>query len=352
MSVSDVKNAFARVTTDRKINKADVDTILTSAGNISKDEQAAIKAEADKFAGMMEPDAKRHLQSKLGEIDSLRRDAAEMNRDVKATASKLSAEAAKLLTVGQATKSFGGSQIPDAVKNVVNAQLKNGAIAYDVRELKPDPVYDTSHGEPEMTVEGKYNPYSQESTATDSLAFKHTELTPAKIAEDMNTVQTFNIITGVKNNQATYEKATIKGNGNITELYDEANHKDTFARGPGGQKYASNFAILADGSMHAVPASRRSKGDPNLILTTASLARGKQMLFNGHIHMQGGVITYIGMSGRLCKQQDGVKFVDPVEIAKAWAPRESRRVKKRETNAANYLPLPSGETPPAAADHE
>jgi hypothetical protein len=319
MSVSDVKNAFARVTTDRKINKADVDTILTSAGNISKDEQAAIKAEADKFAGMMEPDAKRHLQSKLGEIDSLRRDAAEMNRDVKATASKLSAEAGKLLTVGQATKSFGGSQIPDAVKNVVNAQLKNGAIAYDVRELKPDPVYDSSHGDPEMTVEGKYNPYSQESTATDSLAFKHTELTPAKIAEDMNTVQTFNIITGVKNNQATYEKATIKGNGNITELYDEANHKDTFARGPGGQKYASNFAILADGSMHAVPASRRSKGDPNLILTTASLARGKQMLFNGHIHMQGGVITYIGMSGRLCKQQqDGVKFVDPVEIAKAW----------------------------------
>lgn len=319
MSVSDVKNAFARVTTDRKISKQDVDTILQSAGNISVDEQKAIKAEADKFAGMMEPDAKRHLQTKLGEVDSLRRDAAEMNREVKANAVKLSSEAGKLLTVGKATKSFGGTEIPDAVKNVVNAQLKNGATAYDVRELKPDPVYDSSHGEPEMTVEGKFNPYSQESNAADSLAFKHTELTPAKIAEDMNTVQTFNVITGVKNNQATYEKVTMKGNGKITELYDEANHKDTFARGPGGQKYASNFAILADGSLHAVPASRRSKADPGLILTTASLARGKQMLFNGHILMEAGVVTYVGMSGRLCKQQaDGMKFVDPIEIIKAW----------------------------------
>jgi hypothetical protein len=320
MSVSDVKGAFQRVTTDRKIDVKDVDTILESAGSISKEEQKAIKAEADKFAGMMEPAAKKKLQTKLGEIDSLRRDAAEVNRDVKASAAKLSSEAGKLLTVGTATKSFGGSPIPDAVKNAVNNQLENGATAYDVRELKPDPVYDTSHGEPELTVEGKFNPYSQESNAADSLAFKHTELTPAKFAEDMNTVQTFNVITGVKDNRATYEKVSMKGSGNITELYDEASHSDSFARGPGGQKYASNFAILADGSLHAVPAARRSKADPGLILTTASLARGKQMLFNGHIHMEKGVVTYVGMSGRLCKQQEkeGMKFVDPVEIIKAW----------------------------------
>jgi hypothetical protein len=71
--------------------------------------------------------------------------------------------------------------------------------------------------------------------------------------------------------------------------------------------------------VHAVPASRRSKGDPGLILTTASLARGKQMLFNGHIHMDKGVVTYVGMSGRLGKQaEDGMKFADPIEIIKAW----------------------------------
>ncbi|HEY1086504.1 MAG TPA: hypothetical protein VGE37_02375, partial [Archangium sp.] len=319
MAVSDVKNAFQRVIADRKIDAKDVDTILSSAGNISKDEAAAIKAEADKFAGMMEPAAKRKLQEKLGEIDSLRRDAAEINRSVEAQASRLSSEAAALLKPGVATKSFGGSAIPEAVKKAVNDALKNGATAYDVREMKTDPVYDTSHGEPELTIEGKYNPYSQESRATDSLAFSHTELTPAKIEADMNTVQTFNVITGVKNNQATYEKVTGKGSGNITELYDEANHADTMARGRGGQKYASNFAILADGSVHAVPAARRSKGNPGLILTTASLARGKQMLFNGHIHMDKGVVTYVGMSGRLCKQQEnGMKFADPIEIIKAW----------------------------------
>ena len=185
---------------------------------------------------MMDPGAKKKLQTKLGEVDSLRRDAAETNREVKASAVKLSAEAHKLLTVGTATKSFGGSPIPDAVKNVVNNAIKGGATAYDVRELKPDPIYDTSHGEPEMMVDGKFNPYSQESTAADSLAFKHTELTPAKIEQDMNTVQSFNVITGVKDNRATYEKASMKGSSNITELYDEADHSDTFARGAGGQK--------------------------------------------------------------------------------------------------------------------
>lgn len=319
MAVSDVKSAFQRVIADRKIDAKDVDTILSSAGNISKDEQAAIKAEADKFAGMMEPAARRKLQEKLGEIDSLRRDAAEINRDVQAQAAKLSAEAARLLAPGVTTKSFGGSAIPEAVKSVVTEALKNGATAYDVREQKPDPVYDSSHGEPELTIEGKYNPYAQESRASDSLAFKHTELTPTKIEDDMNTVQTFNVISGQKDNVATYEKVTMKGSGNITELYDEANHSDTFARGRGGQKYASNFAILADGSLHAVPAARRSKSEPGLILTTASLARGKQMLFNGHLHMEKGVVTYVGMSGRLCKQQEnGMKFVDPIELIKAW----------------------------------
>lgn len=319
MSVKDVKSAFTRVSADKKIDAKEVDTILAAAGNISKDEQVELKKQADAFGGMLAPDAKRKLQEKLGEIDGLRRQAASNNRTVSMSASALTAETKKLLTVGTETKSFGGSKIPDAVKEAVNKAISGGATAYDVRELKPDPVYDTSHGEGEMTIEGKFNPYSQQSNAADSLAFGHTELTPAKVEQDMNTVQTMNIIKGVKDNEAIYEKVSIKGNGNITELYDEAFHSDTFARGPGGQKFASNFAILGDGSLHAVPAARRSKTDPGLILTTASLARGKQMLFNGHIHMQGGVVTYVGMSGRLCKQQaDGMKFADPIEIIKAW----------------------------------
>jgi hypothetical protein len=323
MSVRDVKNAFAQVTMDRKIDSKDVDTILSSAGSISSDEQAAIKQEADRFAGMMDPDAKRKLQTKLGEIDEMRNYAMQQNRRVQMQASKLTAEAEKLLTPGVVTKTFGGTEIPEAVKNVVNDALKAGAVAYDVRELKPDPVYDTSHGEPEVTVEGKFNPYSQQAKAVDTLAFSYTELTPKGIADDMNTPQTMNVLKGYRgtgqNAVAEFEQVTMKGNGRITELYDEAHWPDTKARGPGGQKYASNFAILADGSVHAVPASRRSKGDPGLILTTASLARGKQMLFNGHLHMENGVVTDVGMSGRLGKlKEGGMKFVDPIAILKAW----------------------------------
>jgi hypothetical protein len=323
MAVRDVRNAFAQVAADRRITAQDVDRILSSAGAISRDEQEAMKTEADKYAGMMDPDARRKLQEKLGEIDSLRNQAARHNRNVQMQASRLTAEASALLEPGKATKTFGGSPIPEAVKQVVNEQLRGGATAYDVRELKPDPVYDTSHGEPELTLDGKYNPYSQESGKSDTLAFSYTELTPAKIKQDMETEQTFNVIKGYKtvngNQVAEYEKVTMKGSGNITALYDEASHPDTKARGRGGQKYASNFAILADGSVHAVPASRRSKSDPGLILTTASLGRGKQMLFNGHLHMEKGVVTYVGMSGRIGKlQQDGTKFVDPIAILKAW----------------------------------
>lgn len=323
MSVSDVKNTFKSITADRRIDVKDVDTILSSAGSISADEAQAIKEQADQFSGMMDPAAKKKLNEALGEIASLRTQAASINKKVEISQTKLNAEVKDKLTVGKPTTSFGGTPIPEAVKTALHKMMDAGAIAYDVREMKADPVYDTSHGDPELTLDGKYNPYSQSQKAVDSMAFSYTELTPAGIEKDMTTPQTFNVQAGYKdvngNQEATFEKKTMTGNGRITELYDEATWGDTFARGPGGQKYASNFAILADGSFHAVPASRRTKAEPWRILTTASLARDKQMLFNGHIHMENGVVNYVGMSGRLCKLQDkGTKFVDPIELLKAW----------------------------------
>jgi hypothetical protein len=323
MAVSDVKNAFQRVSTDRKIDVKDIDTVLAAPGSISPDEEKALKDLTDQYAPMMEAAALRKMKEKLGEISQLRREARDINHDVELKQGKLTAEVHKLLTPGTPTKSFGGSEIPEAVKTALNGMMANGAVAYDVREMKPDPVYDTSHGEPELMLDGKYNPYGQDYKATDSMAFSHTELTPKKIEDDMNTVQTMNVISGYTGTgdaqEATFKKVQLKGNGRITELYDEATWSDTMARGEGGQKYASNFAVLADGSFHCVPASRRSKSEPNIILTTATLGRGKQMLFNGHLHMENGVVTYVGMSGRLCKlQEKGTKFVDPVELLKAW----------------------------------
>lgn len=322
MSVRDVKESFARITADRKIDVKDVDTVLTSAGAISVDEEKAIQAEADKFAGMMEPGAAAKLREKLGEVGSLRRQAAQINRSIESVAPRLTAEASEMLKLGASTKSFGGSPIPEAVKKAVTDMMAKGAVAYDVREMKGDPVYDSSHGEPEMIIDGKFNPYGQDQQAVDSMAFNHTELTPAKVEADMNTTTTWQELAGYSADRKTAEFKTVtgKGSGKITELYDEATWPETFGRGPGGQKHASNFAILADGSVHAVPASRRTASEPWRILTTASLGRGKQMLFNGHIHMDKGVVTYVGMSGRLGKLQEkgDAKFVDPIEILKAW----------------------------------
>jgi hypothetical protein len=175
-----------------------------------------------------------------------------------------------------------------------------------------------------MTIDGKYNPYAQEQQAVDSMSFDYTELTPDKIAKDMESTTTWREVDGYDSvgtrQSAKFKDVTGKPNGRITELYDEASWNETKARGPGGQKYASNFAILADGSIHAVPASRRTAAEPWRILTTASLARGKQMVFNGHLHMENGVVNYIGLSGRLSKLQDKgeAKFVDPVALLKAW----------------------------------
>ena len=44
------------------------------------------------------------------------------------------------------------------------------------------------------------------------------------------------------------------------------------------------------------------------------------MLFNGHIEAQNGVITSIGMSGRIAKRaaRNQFAFIDPVPLLKAW----------------------------------
>lgn len=324
MGVSDIKSTFARVAQDGKIDTKDVDTVLSSAGTISKDEEKAIKSEADKYAGITDSSAKDKLREQLGEISSLRREATRTNHTVEVNKKTLDADIHTRLAAGADTKTFGGTAIPEDVKKVMRDAFAGGAVAYDVREMKPDPVYDTSHGDPEMTLDGKFNPYAQQQKAVDSMAFDYTELTPQKIDADLSTTQTWQEQDSYKtvggNQEATFKSVTGKPNGRITELYDEASWSETKARGPGGQKYASNFAILADGSVHCVPASRRTNAEPWRILTTASLARGKQMAFNGHLHMENGVVTYVGQSGRLGKLEEkgDAKFVDPVEVLKAW----------------------------------
>ena len=326
MSVRDVKGSFTQVAQDKKIDARDVDRVLQSPGNISRDEERALREGAQEFDAMMDPDGRDKLSARLGEVSQLRVRAGQINGNIEARKPRLDADITQRLSENAPTTTFGGTPLPEAVKTVMREQFAAGAVAYDVLEMNPDPVYDASHGEPVMTIEGKFNPYAQDQYAADSMAFDHTELTPEKIQQDISTTQTWQELEGYtqdsnKRRIATFRTVTGKPTGRITELYDEASWADTMARGRGGQKYASNFAILADGSVHAVPASRRSSADPRRILTNASLARGRQMAFNGHLHLDdSGTVTYVGRSGRLGKLEERgeAKFLDPLAVLRAW----------------------------------
>lgn len=325
MSVQDVKSAFARVAQDKRIDQKEVDEIYLAAGTVSRDEQAEIdrSVRSAQYKDMMDRPTRNKFDMLSGQATQYRAQAAVANSDVADRRTGLMAETESMLKAGVATRSFGGTVLPEEVKSVVREALQNGATAYDVVELKSDPVFSAEHGDPELGLDGKFNPYAQEQNAVDSVTFSHTELTPARFEKDMNTVQTFNIIDGYSggtNGEATFKQVTQKGAGNVTTRYDEATWSDTFARGEDGATHASNFAILSDGTIHAIPASRRTSDEPWRILTTASLGRGKLMLFNGHLEVEGGVVTSIGLSGRLCKLRDRgeAKFIDPIPLLKAW----------------------------------
>ena len=109
------------------------------------------------------------------------------------------------------------------------------------------------------------------------------------------------------------------GTGNIAASYDDGMHEDLYARGQSGQKWANNFAILSDGSIHALPAARRDE-DGRVILTNPALARGKRVLFMGHLDVRGGVVQNVEMSGRLSRLagKGDQKFIDPIAVLQAW----------------------------------
>ncbi len=96
-------------------------------------------------------------------------------------------------------------------------------------------------------------------------------------------------------------------------------HEDIYARGSSGQKWANNFAILSDGSIHALPAARRDE-EGRVILTNPALARGKRVLYMGHLDVRGGVVQNVEMSGRLSRlaAQGEQQFIDPIALIKAW----------------------------------
>jgi hypothetical protein len=325
----------AQRTADRKLDLEDAKAILASFGKSVSSEEMLQAAAALVPKGKYEisPDARSFLSGEVRTLKELRSQAEMQNAEVSRREKTLSAEEKAILKPGAATKTYGGTAVPEKVKEALNAMIKAGASAFDVAELSPKPEKD-EHDPTQWALTGKWSPYPQEIAPTGNMAFSYTELTPDKIAKDMSTSKKEKVLVGFDTKSETdrrtgksvtwqeprYEERTMKGTGNIVTRYDEAGHPEMRALGEQGERYASNFAILADGTFHAVPAMRRTEEQPNLILTNPSLARGKRLLFNGHIEMRGGVVTSIGLSGRLQKlAADGdAKFVNPVKLLEAW----------------------------------
>jgi len=211
-------------------------------------------------------------------------------------------------------KTYGGTKIPDAVKKLVATAKLNGAVLYDVEAVNGD-------------GEGIYSHYPATAPARGNMAFSYTEITPKALADDKALTGPQTTITGqvektntdgTKYTEVTY--GTMDGGtGGISANYDEAWHGDLYARGRGGDKWANNFGILSDGSIHALPAARRSDLQ-DVILTNPALSRGQQMMFNGHLDVRDGVVVGVEMSGIISKRAARGRdvFIDPLALLKAW----------------------------------
>lgn len=221
---------------------------------------------------------------------------------------------AKSLRAVSTGKTYGGTEIPAAVKALVATAKLHGAVVYDVEATDED-------------GEGIYSHYPATAPAKGNMAFSYTEITPAALAADMALTGPQTRITGEedrKNPDGTTFKAVTYGTmqggtGSISANYDEAWHDDLYARGRSGDKWANNFGILSDGSIHALPAARRSDLQ-DVILTNPALSRGHQMMFNGHLEVDNGVVTGVEMSGIISKRAARGQdiFIDPIALLKAW----------------------------------
>ncbi|MBK7864930.1 MAG: hypothetical protein IPJ65_41300 [Archangiaceae bacterium] len=324
MSKDSVRKSFGPAGTPITFEKAE--KILAEAGRISKSEEAELHQQVKARESDLDPRAVSLFQDVLEQLPELRQDTTLQNGRVEPEYKSLVAEAKARLVPGQATRSYGGNPVPETLKTFLAEQLAQGVIVYDVRQLDSDPFYNYNHddlGPNGLQTTGVYSPYAQEQDAYGSLSFEHTELTPQKLEAERTTVQTYNVLDTTQGHngfteeggkgRAILKQVTAVGSARIQNSYDNAYWPDEYGRTPGGQKWAGNFAILADGSVHAVPASRRSSGD-QMILTTASLGRGKLELFNGHLFTDDtGTVTYVGKSGRL----KDFKTVDAIELLKA-----------------------------------
>lgn len=315
-AVDRVRDTIAEVSADGSIDVLDVQEIVEAmGGKVSVDEMRALGTTMREQADLFEPAA----------VEFAERMAITAN---------IKGDERDILLSG---KSYADTEIPEAVRQVLVTARLNGAVAYDVNELDDD-------------GEGIWSPYPSVTPPTGNMTFEYTEITPASIKADIDDVDvTYNMIVGTTTattnwgqeyKAAKYEEGQ-GGTGNILSHYDEVYHQDIYARGRSGQKWANNCAILADATLHCLPAARRSEAQ-NLILTNPALARqDKHMLYNGHVDMRDGVIVGIEMSGRLSKlaARGKATFIDPVAVFEAWGFEIAPSVRIRYGNTSRGTPV-------------
>lgn len=308
---------------DQSLSAEDVDALFAAAGNrINEREGATIQAILD------------------GKVEGIAAEA--ISDEARARGVHLAClkdiQQQDVETIG-AGQLFGGGEAPLSVRQVLARARLNGAVAFDPAETNEE-------------GEGVYTDYPSITPATENMRYAWTQVTPAALKADMEDVSPRLVIRGSQSVEINGDAVTVaryevreKGTGGISAAYDEAYHPVRFfseslrtqlqypdfmsswkvdaireARGSSGDRWASNCAILSDGSIHCLPAVRRHSAHPGLILTNPALARGHQLLWNGHLTARGGVITSMGTSGRISRRaaQGRDRFVNPLPLLRAW----------------------------------
>ena len=136
MSANDVTSTGNRVIINNALNLDGAKEIVKAFGkNVSPEE---LKAAIDIFGrrGLaLAPEAREYTGELVDHLQGLLRMKDQMNAQVVQYAPRFAVEEAARLKVGVVTKTFGGTEIPEAVKKVVNAALAAGARTYDVRHV-------------------------------------------------------------------------------------------------------------------------------------------------------------------------------------------------------------------------
>ncbi len=329
-----VARAVVTLTADGELSADDVDALFDEAGeSVSKNEMLVIRDATESTAFDVADDAVRRALENAYNANLLDH---EIEQSVDPS-------------VG-----YGGTKIPEAVRALVSQARLSGAVAFDIRETRGD-------------GEGRWSPYPATTPPIDNMAFDYTVITPEGLAADAADDQiTYNAIVGTETTeqcdsfgncqeyeQARYEERT-GGTGNIAAHYDEVHHPDLMARGSSGQKWASNCAFLSDGTIHCLPAARRSTLR-DLILTNPSLSRCNNyqdyqdachtMMYMGHITASGGVINSLEVSGRVSKRVGSGKnnLIDPIALLDAWGFERTQGLEVHFGNTSEGTPVTNHE---------